>query len=118
MDINEVLKYVILPFVLALEQGDFKTFFVQSQREEHFCGTIFSVLGINLSYFKRVLTHHFHLGDHMGQIVLEGLKGPKCKFPSRYYLTPKETMDEVSDKKIKRPEGMTFNSFFTNSNII
>lgn len=90
VDLNEALKHVLLPYILALEQGDFRTFFAATGREESFCGTIFSVLG-----------------DHMGQIVLQGIKGPQCNFPSRYYLTPLASMDEITDVKVKREEGRT-----------
>lgn len=41
----------------------------------------------------------------MGQIVLEGIKGPQCKFPSRYYRTPLAKLDEVGVPKVERNDG-------------
>jgi len=78
VDINSVIKKILLPSIMLLERGEITLYFAQTKRVEKFCGTIFSMLG-----------------DHMGQIAISGLKAATCQRPSRYFLTHLDDMEKV-----------------------
>ena len=41
----------------------------------------------------------------MGQCDAAGLKGPMCKYPSRYSLTPKDELDGTKTKVWRDEDG-------------